>query len=469
MFVIEKNQSSKDQPAPQVLPDYITSRAVNPYSIGRHADRYSLWRILAHSWQTPVAACNMTCRHRPKRSGHIPRPEVSSRADEGEAGGKHCGIASALTWTVDSFRIPRVGQPAGRDLSIDALRGLAILLVVLGHAISNAENLNIATRGDPQFILSNFVYAFHMPLFMLIAGYVLFGKRIKLLDRGIRLLLPFVAWIPVYWFVNRYIRSFPWPVHFLTTLKDTLLKPGIGLWFLPTLFLCTLLLVPAVYLEKVRGWLGEVTLASIFIGLNFIPYDDLGIMQLKYFFFFFAAGYLIAKHRSKIDRLTHREIDVSLAIATGAFLGLFVVLYYYQILKPYQFPISLVDLFKAPGTYLARYLMAILGIAACVAFVRALGSSRGRTVFAWFGLVTMDIYVAHGLMIQLAMGSGWVKVLMGFVFGVVLSLVLTLFVLRQWWVTAAVFLGIRPQRRGDAEPDLEREAPLAEEPTGPRG
>lgn len=47
---------------------------------------------------------------------------------------------------------------------IDQLKGIAILLVVLGHVIgyNNCENS----------FLWRFIYSFHMPLFMFISGYV---------------------------------------------------------------------------------------------------------------------------------------------------------------------------------------------------------------------------------------------------------------------------------------------------------
>ncbi|HEY5526569.1 MAG TPA: hypothetical protein VIK02_03215, partial [Candidatus Anoxymicrobiaceae bacterium] len=126
------------------------------------------------------------------------------------------------------------------------------------------------------------------------------------------------------------------------------------------------------------------------------------------------------------------------------FLALFVTLYQLKSIKPFDFPVVLANLFKAPGPYLIRYSMAFLGIALAVAIVKATRSTRARAVLAWFGLVTMDIYVAHGLMMQLAFGSGWTKLVLSFVFGIVLSLVLSFFLLRQWWVTQAAFLGIKP-------------------------
>lgn len=47
---------------------------------------------------------------------------------------------------------------------IDQLKGIAILLVVLGHVIgyNNCEDS----------FLWRFIYSFHMPLFMFISGYV---------------------------------------------------------------------------------------------------------------------------------------------------------------------------------------------------------------------------------------------------------------------------------------------------------
>ncbi len=48
-----------------------------------------------------------------------------------------------------------------RDRQLDAVKGIGILLMVLGHA---------------YFILTTlhrFIYAFHMPLFFMISGFVL--------------------------------------------------------------------------------------------------------------------------------------------------------------------------------------------------------------------------------------------------------------------------------------------------------
>jgi len=365
----------------------------------------------------------------------------------GEAGGWLSPARSALRKACEVLKIPRVGDPPGRNIGVDALRGFSILLVVLGHSISNAENLLNASGYNLKYYVSNFLYMFHMPLFFLISGYVLFGKHIRVRDRALRLLPPFFAWIPVYWFVNRYIHHFPWPVKFLATFKQTVLEPGAGLWFLPTLFFCSLLLIPVINLEKWRNWTGEVSLAVIFIGVNLIPYEKLGMLQVKYFFFYFALGYLAAKHRSRIDRIGRERMNAALLGCSTLFLVLFTVLYYYGRINPFTFPFSLSILFKTPLVYIIRYSMAVLGIVFSIAVITAFKTGRARTAFAWIGLVTMDIYVAHGLMVQVTFGSGWLKVLVSCITGVFLSLALSFLVLRRWWVTGALFLGTKPERK----------------------
>lgn len=356
----------------------------------------------------------------------------------------------------DYLDLPRVGDVPGRNIGLDALRGLAILLVVLGHSISNAVNLYQATTYNPLYYVSSFIYTFHMPLFFLVSGYVLFGKRIRISDRAIRLLLPFFAWIPFYWMVNRYVHHYPWPVKFLTTFKDTVLQPGAGLWFLPTLFLCSLLLIPVRHIEKRRGWLGELYLLAAFVAVNLIPYDRLGLAQVKYFFPFVAAGYLIAKHWSAIARIPEKITDEVLLGVSALFLLLFTVLYYYGRIYSLALPFSIHDLFNGPAAYVLRYSMAGLGIVSSVALIRSLKTSRARKAFAWLGLVTMDIYVAHGIMLQVTIGSGWVKVFVSVLTGIFLSLALSFLLLRRWWVSAEIFIGIKP--------DVKEETPEAHPP-----
>ena len=54
-----------------------------------------------------------------------------------------------------------------RDNRIDTLKGLLIILVVLGHVITTLDNVNIVNHA-----VMGIIYIFHMPLFILISGYL---------------------------------------------------------------------------------------------------------------------------------------------------------------------------------------------------------------------------------------------------------------------------------------------------------
>lgn len=88
-----------------------------------------------------------------------------------------------------------------RDDYLDIVKGVAIFSVVLGHCIqygSGAEFLeeNLFFYND----IYRFIYSWHMPLFMLVSGY-LFSFSVKrhewsslLKNRFNQLLLPILSW-----------------------------------------------------------------------------------------------------------------------------------------------------------------------------------------------------------------------------------------------------------------------------------
>ena len=66
-----------------------------------------------------------------------------------------------------------------RKIFLDEIKGLAMILTVFGHAIQNGSG---AEFYENQLYFDNsmfkFIYSFHMPLFMLVSGY-LFSYSIK--------------------------------------------------------------------------------------------------------------------------------------------------------------------------------------------------------------------------------------------------------------------------------------------------
>ena len=79
-----------------------------------------------------------------------------------------------------------------RLLALDNLRGFLIIIVVIGHCIQ------FSTVDFDNVIVFRFIYAFHMPLFMWLSGFVNFRDGTTKLNvlkrRAIQLALPFLSW-----------------------------------------------------------------------------------------------------------------------------------------------------------------------------------------------------------------------------------------------------------------------------------
>jgi fucose 4-O-acetylase-like acetyltransferase len=100
-----------------------------------------------------------------------------------------------------------------RDEKIDLIKGLLILLVILGHCIYWNNSL---CKIPVNNILVNIIYSFHMPLFILVSGY-LFSKHKKddlihtAKSKFVRLIIPhlsfciiMIPFIFVFWNVYNY-------------------------------------------------------------------------------------------------------------------------------------------------------------------------------------------------------------------------------------------------------------------------
>lgn len=106
-----------------------------------------------------------------------------------------------------------------RNICVDITKGLAIILMVLGHS-SLPDSL------------SNFIYAFHMPVFFILSGYCTnwhAGTFFSFISRRTKaLLIPFFAYSVIVWIMLKIIDV---PVFSLAKGWG-----GLALWFVPVMF-----------------------------------------------------------------------------------------------------------------------------------------------------------------------------------------------------------------------------------------
>jgi fucose 4-O-acetylase-like acetyltransferase len=187
---------------------------------------------------------------------------------------------------------------------IDQLKGVAILLVVVGHfiQINTADN-----TGDALF---SAIYSFHMPLFMFISGYVaekntstkIFSNYSKFLQKkATTLLLPFFAWPLI---VDQLFFAKPENLKFISIIHGLLVNPTQGLWFLWYLFFLSVLYSIFLLISsriKETPSLGvdipvAILLFSFILGIHLLGVVDYTDAFMQYFGFYFI-GVFTARYR----------------------------------------------------------------------------------------------------------------------------------------------------------------------------
>ena len=280
-----------------------------------------------------------------------------------------------------------------RNQSIDAVRGLAIVLVMLGHVFVHNH------MEDPY--VYDFIKAVQMPLFMIISGY-LCGQGRKILDirtygrvlgkRAIAYLIPFFTWLIF--------------MH-LSNLKDAFqrifFELDYGLWFLGVLFILTVMVYTAqltasclrekypllseVIFWGVYGGLCMVLVVQILTGNTFLsPY--LTILYVP----FYMLGYIVGnygkrflcwgtKEQGKIDCKNNRLVQAGALLFAIGFLYLVVA--------------RKLNSMETRADVMIQMIASVLGSAAIIYGVLRWKEGKIKNIFAKLGEYTLEIYVIH--------------------------------------------------------------------------
>jgi fucose 4-O-acetylase-like acetyltransferase len=203
---------------------------------------------------------------------------------------------------------------------VDRMKGIAILLVIVGHIIQ-FNNIDGGTNNK----LFNIIYSFHMPLFFILSGYIASRGWDKIVNASsfinflwkkvYTLVLPLLTWTLL---VGKYFFA----QHFEAISKDDVLNALLhpGLWFLQILFEIQILFgvfcLLSHYLNKHRRLYISIMLAAfIFIIpiMGFLLIDKPHFMTLILFTGFFFMGSFISKY-SQIEKLIKNKYVFALSL-----------------------------------------------------------------------------------------------------------------------------------------------------------
>ena len=170
-----------------------------------------------------------------------------------------------------------------RDTRIDSLKGFLIVLVILGHLITTIDNVNRVNHA-----VMGLIYIFHMPLFILISGYLTKSpeqQSVRDMWRGVGKI--FITLI-IFHFLSC-MRVWLYVGNFLNVLK---IFPFSELWYLLSLIFWRIILYysPKSLLNRPILSLGIAVVVSMFSGLTHLGVF-LSIQRTLNFFLFFLMGY----------------------------------------------------------------------------------------------------------------------------------------------------------------------------------
>lgn len=270
-----------------------------------------------------------------------------------------------------------------RDSFFDNAKFILIFLVVFGHIIS-------PYRADDEWLVSiyHFIFIFHMPAFILLAGHFStnFQKKGYYVKIITRLLIPYLILQTLYTlFYSKLYASPEYSLQYFT--------PRWAMWFLLSMIAWKLLL-PLFGKMKARY---SIPIAFVLgIGIGFIEISErfLSLDRTFYFFPFFLIGYYLTK-TDFFDRLkggAHR-------IYAGAFLILLFIGIYAvlggidgaSVLYGTNTFASMWDVLGRMGIYVGSFLVTI----AFFALV-----PKEKYIFTGIGRRSFYVYILHGFIIK---------------------------------------------------------------------
>ena len=280
-----------------------------------------------------------------------------------------------------------------RNQSIDAIKGLAIALVVLGHVFVHNQ------MEDPY--VYDFIKAVQMPLFMIISGY-LCGRGRKITDirsygkvmgkRMAAYLVPFFTWLTFMHLGNlkeAYTRIF--------------FELDYGLWFLGVLFVLTVMVSTAQlaseWLRKKNTVLSELLFWAVYGGLCLVlvvqiitgntflsPYLTIiyvPFYMLGYVFGHYGKWFLCWNEKAprKLDCRNNRLIQLG-SIASG-------LLFLYLVIT------RDINSMETRMDVIVQMIASVFGSAAIIYGVLWWKEGKIKNIFAKLGEFTLEIYVIH--------------------------------------------------------------------------
>lgn len=280
-----------------------------------------------------------------------------------------------------------------RVIWLDSLKGVLILLVVLGHSIQ-ASMIQLGQNCLDDY-LWNLIYSFHMPAFIAISGFLAYRKNavwgggfdwLQFTWRRFRqLMIPFLLWSVALFFVN----------HNVEHIYDYIIWPQKSLWFLWALFFIAVIFAGIDQIANKLKLGQEISMLFcwlLLVGVMFVMPDAklFGVEYVAYYFFYYVLGYYLHKYSDYL--IIHNWILIIVLGLLWFMLG--------SIYSTQGLPNQLMFISFIPSSilyYIYRILTACIAIIFLFSFgIKTMNEEKGLIQYTvTIGKVSLGIYAVH--------------------------------------------------------------------------
>lgn len=278
---------------------------------------------------------------------------------------------------------------------IDALKGFAIICVVVGHIVGGYYDANTFPQSaNLLYTVHNIIYIFHMPLFMAISGFVYcaayfdtngYPKKSRIYNQILNMICVYILFSLIYGAVKLLFSRFVTNDISIIDIILIPIKPISLYWYIYVLvFLYLIFSFNFVYTVNYRIVL-FVTVSVSFIG-QCISISLFDISRLMYYSFFFYIG--IAYRRYKTESYKYSKV-----IICGMFLiSCVLTAVFWNTAKESDKYIDSIPIVK---------MIVAIGTAATIWFlfenIKLLAECK---FLKYLGKRSLEIYVIHGFLIS---------------------------------------------------------------------
>lgn len=266
------------------------------------------------------------------------------------------------------------------------IRGIAIVLVVIGHVIGyNREygmrqmyNSDLSALG----LLCDFINTFHMPVFFIASGvaFAVFSNKDTSYMKFARskfekLLIPLICWAPPYFIFQNLVKG----KHFsFLDVVNSVIYPYEIFWFIHALIFATFFSFICFKLFKAK---------LVYFSLSVLLF----VLGYGYWNIFYAFGVFIASYLPKI-RLRLEKVPLTLVFIAGLCCISAIIFNKYFVANN----IDNSRIFNGPAAFLFMYAMVVSQER--IHLPKLFGKIQNSIVtnFAYLGVVSMIIYLFHG-------------------------------------------------------------------------